>query len=256
MRKGILLLVLLAAVGVAAQEMTVAAASDLNYALKDIASSFETRTGKKIRLSFGSSGNLSVAIRNGAPYDVFFSADAEYAKGLVDAGLVLPGTFYTYAEGAIVLWVPKASKLDLKQGLAVLSDPAIRKIAIANPRHAPYGRAAVAALRSANLYDKVSSKFVLGENIAQTAQFVQTGNADAGIVALSLALSPGMSAAGRYYVIPRDSYPRIEQAAVILKSAKDKAVAREFMEFIKSPAATEIMKRYGFRQPTAKGTGG
>ena len=138
------------------------------------------------------------------------------------AGLIEPGTLYSYAMGKIVLLVAKESKLDLSRGLQTLLDPSIRKIAIANPEHAPYGRAAIAALRHDRLYDKVSSKFVLGENISQTASFVISGNADVGIVALSLALAPSMKTNGKYADIPTDDYPAIEQAAVILKSSPNK----------------------------------
>lgn len=236
----------------AAQEITVGAASDLNYALKEIAQRYETQTGRKVRLSFGSSGNLFAAVQNGAPYDVFFSADADYPRKLEANGLTVPGTIYVYAEGTLVLWVPNGSKLDIQRGVAVLASPGVRKIAIANPRHAPYGRAAVAALRNAGIYDAVAGKFVLGENISQTAQFVQTGNADAGLIALSLALAPSMTSAGKYYVVPATSYPTIEQAAVVLKSAKDKAAAAHFLKFVKGAEGAEILKRYGFRLPNTR----
>jgi molybdate transport system substrate-binding protein len=235
----------------AAQEITVAAAADLNYALKEIAQKFEAQTGRKTQITFGSSGNFFTGIQNGAPYDMFFSADIDYPKKLEAAGLAEPGTLYEYAVGRIVLWVPNESKLDLSRGLAVLTDPSIRKIAIANPQHAPYGRAAVAALRSANLYDQAASKFVLGENISQTAQFIQSGNAEIGIVALSLAKGPSMSNSGRYYLIPPNIYPPLEQAVVILKSAKDKAAARQFLDFVRSQTGSQVLARYGFEARTA-----
>ena len=168
----------------AAQEITVAAAADLQFAFQDVATRFEKETGKHLKLIFGSSGNFFAQIQNGAPFDVFFSADIDYPKRLETVGLAEPGTLDRYATGKIVLWLPNDSKLDLSRGLQVLLDPGIRKIAIANPEHAPYGRAAVAALRHENLYDKVSAKFVLGENISQTASFVMSGSADIGIVAL------------------------------------------------------------------------
>src|ERR1700693_4090304 len=167
----------------AAQEITVAAAADLQFAFQDAATRFEKDTGKHLKLIFGSSGNFFAQIQNGAPFDVFFSADIDYPKRLEAAGLAEPGTLYPYATGKIVLWVPKESKLDLTLGLPVLLDPSIRKIAIANPEHAPYGRAAVAALRHENIYDKVSAKFVLGENISQAASFVVSGTGDAGLMA-------------------------------------------------------------------------
>src|ERR1700720_205600 len=152
----------------AAQEITVAAAADLQFAFQDVAARFEKDTGRHVKLIFGSSGNFFAQIENGAPFDLFFSADIDYPKRLEAAGLAEPGTLYPYATGKIVLWVPNESKLDLNHGLHALLDPAVHKIAIANPEHAPYGRAAVAALRHENLYDQVSPRFVLGENISQT----------------------------------------------------------------------------------------
>lgn len=246
------LLLLFASVACTAQEITVAAAADLNYALKEIAQKYESQSHKKVQITFGSSGNFFTGIQNGAPYDLFFSADIDYPRKLEAAGLTVPGTLYQYAVGRIVLWVPNESKLNLNRGLAILTDPSITKIAIANPQHAPYGRAAVAALKSAKLYDTLSPKFVIGENISQTAQFVQSGNASIGIIALSLAKGPTMQSAGRYYVIPTDLYPPLEQAAVVLKSAKDQAAARQFLDFVKSRAGAEVLARYGFDGPAAK----
>jgi molybdate transport system substrate-binding protein len=237
----------------AAQEITVAAAADLQFAFQDVAARFEKDTGKHVKLIFGSSGTFFAQIQNGAPFDAYFSADIDYPKRLEAAGLAEPGTFYPYATGKIVLWAPKESKLDLSRGLQALLDPSIRKIAIANPEHAPYGRAAVAALRHEGLYDKVSSKFVLGENISQTASFVVSGNADVGIVALSLALAPSMKEKGRYVEIPGDDYPAIEQAAVVLKSSPNKEVARQFFTFLKTPAVQELLRGYGFAVPNASG---
>jgi molybdate transport system substrate-binding protein len=233
----------------AAQEITVAAAADLQFAFQDVATRFEKDTGKHIKLIFGSSGNFSAQIQNGAPFDVFFSADIDYPKRLEAAGLAEPGTLYPYATGRIVLWAPNESKLDLSHGLQALLDPGIRKIAIANPEHAPYGRAAVAALRHENLYDKVSAKFVLGENISQTASFVVSGNADVGIVALSLALAPSMKERGRYVEIPTDAYPPMEQGAMILKSSQNKEIARQFFAFLKTPALQDLLRSYGFSVP-------
>jgi molybdate transport system substrate-binding protein len=241
-----LLFLLFASIACTAQEITVAAAADLNFALKDVAQKFEAQTGKKVKLTFGSSGNFYTGIQNGAPYDLFFSADIAYPQKLEAAGLTEPGTLYEYAVGRIVLWTPSASKLDLSRGLQVLTDPVVHKIAIANPAHAPYGRAAVAALHAANLYDRLAPKFVLGENISQTAEFVQSGNADIGIIAFSLALAPTMSQTGRYALIPTDLYPPIEQAVVVLKSAKDKATARQFLDFVKSQSGAEVLAHYGF----------
>jgi molybdate transport system substrate-binding protein len=238
----------------AAQTITVAAAADLQFAFQDVTARFEKSSGKQVKLIFGSSGNFFAQIQNGAPFDLFFSADLDYAKKLDAAGLAESGTFYEYATGKIVLWTPRQSALDLHRGLQVLLDPAIKKIAIANPEHAPYGRAAVAALRHENLYDRVSSKFVLGENISQTATFVVSGSADVGIVALSLALAPALKDKGKYAEIPDDDYPPIEQAALVLKSSQQKETARAFLAFVKSPEIVNLLKTYGFSVPAKAGT--
>ena len=232
-----------------AQEITVAAASDLQFAFQEVAARFHHDTGKDVKLIFGSSGNFFTQIQNGAPFDLFFSADSEYPKRLDAAGLAEPETIYQYAVGKIVLWIPKESKLDLSRGLAVLLDASVKKIAIANPEHAPYGRAAVAALQHEKIYESVRNKFVLGENISQTASFVASGSAEIGIVALSLALAPSMKERGKYAEIPSEDYPPITQAAVILKSSKQKAAARQFLDYVKSPAIIELLKTYGFSLP-------
>jgi molybdate transport system substrate-binding protein len=229
-----------------AQEITVAAAADLQFAFKDVAARFEKDSGKNVNLIFGSSGNFFTQIQNGAPFDLFFSADIDYPKKLEASGLTEPGTLYEYATGKIVLWVRNESKLDLSHGLKVLLDPGIKKIAIANPQHAPYGRAAVAALQHEGIYDKISDKFVLGENISQTATFVDSGNADIGIVALSLAIAPAMKEKGRYAEIPSDDYPAIEQAAAILKSSKQKQIAHQFLDYLKTQPMLTLLKSYGF----------
>jgi molybdate transport system substrate-binding protein len=232
-----------------AGEIKVAAASDLTFVFKSVVARFEKQTGNTVRLTYGSSGNFYSQIQNGAPFDLFFSADVSFPQKLEAAGLAEPGTIYEYAKGEIVIWVPNSSKLDLSKGLAVLLDPSIRKIAIANPLHAPYGAAAVAAMKHDGIYDQVNSKFVQGENISQTAQFVQSGNADVGIVALSLALAPVMTSAGRYVVIPPDDYPPLIQAAVIVKSSNAKEVAKQFLTFLKEPGTVALMKQYGFAIP-------
>ena len=238
-----------------AQTITVAAASDLQFAFQDVAARFEKTSGKQVKLTFGSSGNFFAQIQNGAPFDLFFSADLDYARKLEAAGLGEPGTLYEYAVGKIVLWAPQQSKIDVTRGLQVLLDPTIRNIAIANPEHAPYGRAAVAALRHEKLYDQVAGKFVLAENISQAAAFVTSGSADVGIVALSLALAPAMKGEGKYEEIPAGDYSPIEQAALIVKSSQQKATAREFLDFVKSPTIVNLLKTYGFSVPANAGTG-
>jgi len=229
-----------------AQDLTVAAAADLQFAMQDVAARFQKETGKSVRLVYGSSGNFFQQIQNGAPFDMFFSANLEYPKKLQEAGLTEPWSYYRYAQGKIVIWIPKESKLDLGSGMQALRDPLVKKIAIANPQHAPYGQAAVAAMQKANIYEKVKDKFVLGENISQTASFVVSGSAEVGIVALSLALSPEMKARGRYVEIPAGEYPPIEQACVILTSSKNKDVGRRFLSFIKTTAMGDLLEAYGF----------
>jgi molybdate transport system substrate-binding protein len=229
-----------------AQEITVAAAADLQFAMQDVAARFQKETGKTVKLIYGSSGNFFQQIQNGAPFDIFFSANLDYPKKLEAAGLAEPGSYYQYARGKIVIWVPKESKIDLSAGMQVLLDPSVKKIAIANPLHAPYGQAAVAAMQKGNVYEKVKDKFVLGENISQAASFVASGSAEVGILALSLALSPNMKDNGRYAEIPTDEYPPIEQACVILGSSRNKDTARQFLSFFKKPAIADLLMSYGF----------
>jgi molybdate transport system substrate-binding protein len=230
----------------AAQEIIVAAAADLQFAMEEVAARFQKETGKTVKPIYGSSGNFFQQIQNGAPFDVFFSANLDYPKRLEAARLTEPGSYYQYARGKIVIWVPKESKLDLSSGLRVLLDPSVKKIAIANPQHAPYGQAALAAMQKENVYEKVKDKFVQGENISQTASFVVSGSADVGIVALSLALSPNMKDKGRYVEIPAGEYPPIEQACVILSSSKNRETAKQFLSFIKTAAVADTLRRYGF----------
>ena len=232
-----------------AQEISVAAAADLQFAMQDIAGRFQHETGKTVKPIFGSSGNFFQQIQNGAPFDIFFSANLDYPKKLEATGLTEPGSYYQYARGKIVVWVPNDSKLDLSSGMNALLDPAVKKIAVANPLHAPYGQAAVAAMQKENIYDKVVDRLVLGENISQTASFVVSGSADVGIVALSLALSPNMKDHGRYIEIPGADYPPIQQACVVLKSSKNKGLARQFLAFLKTPATSDLLKTYGFDVP-------
>jgi molybdate transport system substrate-binding protein len=229
-----------------AQEIAVAAAADLQFAMQDVAARFQKETGKTVKLTYGSSGNFFQQIQNGAPFDMFFSANLDYAKKLESAGLTVPGSYYEYAKGKIVIWVRNDSKLGLSSGMQVLLDPSVKKIAVANPEHAPYGQAAVAAMQNDKIYERLKDKFVLGENISQTASFVVAGAADVGIVALSLALSPNMKDKGRYVEIPAVEYPPIEQACVILLSSKNKETARQFLSFVKTAAIGEVLRSYGF----------
>ncbi len=256
MRKLQALLLLIAASYAAAQEISVAAAADMSSALPQLVETYTKNTGREVKLSFGSSGNLTTQIRNGAPYDVFFSADEEYPKQLIDAGLAEKDTLYRYAVGRLVLWVPNEVAIDVQNlGIRALLDPAVKKISIANPQHAPYGRAAEAALHHYGIYDQVSSRLVLGENVSQAAQFVESGNAQAGLIALSHALAPAMKASGRYWMVPLDAYPMLNQAAVVLSHSKQQKAARAFLEFLRTPGATSILTSYGFSLPENESSG-
>jgi len=207
----ILLSVLLIGLAAHAQEIRVAAAADLKFALDELGTQYEKQSGKKIAVIYGSSGNFFAQIQNGAPFDLFLSADIEYPRKLEAAGLAEPGTVYEYAVGRIVIWMPPDARADLARlGWKALLQPGVERIAIANPEHAPYGRAAVAALRKAGVYEQVRKRLVYGENIAQAAQFVAAGTAQAGIVALSLAVSPPMRD-GNVGKSPRTRIPRLSK---------------------------------------------
>lgn len=228
-----------------ADEIRVAAASDLNFAIKEIIQDFEHSTGHKVDLTLGSSGNFYAQIQNGAPFDVFLSADLNYPRQLEKSGHAAAGSTFVYGLGRIALWVQNRSGLDLeKLGMRALLDSSVKKIAIASPEHAPYGRAAVAAMEHAKVYEAVKSRLVLGENISQAAQFVQSGAAGIGVIALSIASSEPMRKAGRYWVIPSEMYPKLEQGAVLLK--RGGAGARQFHEWLKSAQAKQVLKKYGF----------
>jgi molybdate transport system substrate-binding protein len=232
-------------------QLRIAAAADLQFALAELGKSFEAdHPAIHLSITYGSSGNFFSQLSNNAPYDVFLSADASYPQKLVEQGQAGSDTTFHYAIGRIVVWTPKDSSIDItKFGLTALTDPAVRKIAIANPQHAPYGRAAVAAMRSAGVYERIRDRLVLGENIAQAAQFVSTGSADVGIIALSLALAPQMEDKGAFWEIPSDTYPPLDQAGVILNWATDPTAARAFRDFLMSDSARHTLSRFGFSSP-------
>jgi molybdate transport system substrate-binding protein len=230
-------------------QLNIAAASDLKFAMTELASAYEKQSGVKINLTFGSSGNFFAQIQNGAPFDIFFSADSNYPHKLNEAGLIIANSTYDYAIGRLVLWTRSDARTDpSKSAWSSLFDPSVKKIAIANPDHAPYGRAAIAALRTAGLYDKVKDKLVFGENISQASQFVQSGSAQVGIISMSLALSPPLRS-GKYWEIPRHQYLPLIQSAVVLKHAAQKDLAASFLEFVASPSGTKILAEFGFEKP-------
>lgn len=229
-------------------EITVAAASDLKFAMDELVEAFRKSSGEtKVRVSYGSSGNFHAQIRNGAPYDLYFSADIAYPKRLAEEGLALGGEVFTYGVGRIVVWVPEKSPIRVEElGIRALEQG--KKVAIANPRHAPYGAAAAAAMKKLGVYAKVEKRLVLGENIAQTAQFVESGAADIGVIALSLALAPQMKG-GRWWEVPLEAYPRMEQGGMILKMTKSPAEARAFRDFVLGPEGRAVLERFGFFLP-------
>jgi molybdate transport system substrate-binding protein len=237
-----------------AQELKVAAASDLASALEKLAPAFEKQTGIHVSVSLGSSGNFFAQIQNGAPFDVFLSADKSYPEKLLQARQAEPDSLSPYARGRLVLWTAKSTGLHLPSkdgktldgGLDLLTRPQVHRIAIANPAHAPYGRAAVAALEHFKIYEEVRPKLVLGENISQTAQFAQSGSAEVGFLGLSEALSSSLAAQGEYVLLPDDSYPPIEQAAVVVASSRNKEKARRFLRFLMSAEGQGILKQLGF----------
>jgi len=238
------------ALPVCAADLRIAAASDLNFAIKEIIAQYERDTGNHALLTLGSSGTFFNQISQGAPFDIYLSADRSYTEQLLDKKLAEPGSLFIYGIGKIVVWVPKNSAIDVaKLGMQSLLQPSVQKLSIANPDHAPYGRAAAAAMRQAGIYDRVKDKLVLGENISQAAGFVQSGAAQAGILALSMAISAPMRDTGKYWEIPTNTYPVLEQSAVILRHARESGnleAAQSFMRVLKSPQARTILDRYGF----------
>jgi len=234
--------------GAAAQAagLRVAAASDLQSVLPELLRRFHADTGIAATASFGASGSFFAQIRNGAPFDVFSSADVDYPRQLIAAGDADAETLYQYATGRLVVWARKDAAFPIAGGLAALTDPRVRRIAIANPAHAPYGRAAVAALRQAGLYETLQPRLVLGENISQTAQLVDSGNADAGLLALSLAAAPALAARGTYVEVPANLHPPIEQALVVIAASRQKEGARRLAAYVRRPEARALLEQFGF----------
>ncbi len=228
--------------------LRVAAAADLGPVLPPILEQFHAATGIATEATYKSSAVLTTQIQNGAPFDVFFSADMGFPKRLIDAGLADAAgsadstTAILYAKGTLVLWERKGAPLPAPS-LDLLRSPALKRLAIADPERAPYGRAAVAALTSLHLYDGLKPRIVTGENIAQAAQFAYSGNADAGLISMTSAVTAQMKEAGDYFVIPRDLYPPIEQGVVIVSSTKQRAAAHKLIDYILSaPVQSELAK--------------
>lgn len=248
MKKSIIILAaFILSISLSAQSVKVAAAADLRYAMDEIVQAYKkVRPKTVINVNYGSSGNAYQQILNGADYDIFFSADIMYPQKLKAQGLIV-GVPKLYAIGYIVLW---SNQIDVSKGMNSLMDRKIQKIAIANPEHAPYGKRAVESLSNQKLYDKLKDKLIYGENISQAAQFVQTGNAEIGVLALSLAMSPNMNSQGKYFLIDPKTYSPLEQAYTVLKKMTLNPEAFKFAKFISTPTAREIFKKYGFKLPT------
>jgi molybdate transport system substrate-binding protein len=228
----------------------IAAAADLQFALTEIADAFREETGRDVRLTFGSSGNFFRQIREGAPFQAYFSADEKYVIDLAASGHA-EDEGAIYAIGRIVMMVPHGSPVAADENLAdlraALADGRLRKFAIANPEHAPYGRRAQEALRHAGLWDSIGDKLVFGENVSQAAQFATAGDAQGGIIAYSLALAPNVARLGSYALIPESWHEPLRQRVAVLTGAGD--TARRFVEFVRSNAARLVMKHYGFVLP-------
>lgn len=235
-----------------AEGLRIAAAADLKFAMDELVRDYgKSLPGvqDRVEVVYGSSGKFFAQIQQGAPYDLFFSADISYPRQLLAAGAGV-GVVIPYAVGRLTLW---SSRRDAENmSLDDLADPSIRRIALANPKHAPYGKRAEEALRAAGVWEKVEHKLVYGENIAQAAQYVQTGNADVGMIALSLALHPELARQGGYRIIPAHLHQALDQGFVMTRRAVGNSAAQRFSDYMRSAAARAVMERYGFALPAVR----
>ncbi|MBI2319267.1 MAG: molybdate ABC transporter substrate-binding protein [Betaproteobacteria bacterium] len=236
----------------AAEIPVVAAAADLQYALDEVSRAFASASGRSVKLAAGSSGNFTRQIIQGAPFELFFSADEDYVRELARRSLTLDGGAL-YAIGRLALYVPKGSRVradaEMNDLAAAAADGRLRRLAIANPEHAPYGRAARAALMRKGLWESLRSRLVLGENVSQAAQFALSGSVEAGLIAYSLAISERMARQGSLALVPQQWHAPLRQRMVLLRGAGE--TARRFYQFVQSPPAREILERYGFLLPAA-----
>jgi molybdate transport system substrate-binding protein len=244
----LVVLALAAASPAHAEKITIAAASDLKFAMDEIVTNFKKNNpDDAVDVAYGSSGKLHTQIQQDAPYALFFSADIGFPRELEKSGLAA-SEVKPYAFGRIVLW--STTRDATKMTLESLADPSITRVAIANPKHAPYGKRAEEALRASGLWEKVEPKLVYGENIAQTAQFVQTGNAQVGIIALALAVNPELASQGGYWLIPDSLHAPLEQGYVVTKRGGDSGLANRFADYMGSGPARDVMVKYGFVLPS------
>lgn len=229
--------------------LTIAVAANFTRAIEQVGAGFKAKTGDTVKFSFGATGQLYAQIRNGAPFDAFFSADTKTAELAVNEGVAEPGSYFVYARGKLVLWSPS---LPVRaQAKAVLHAAAFQHLAIANPKVAPYGEAALEVLNRLGDTQLVQAKLVYGNSLAQAFQFVSTGNAELGFVALSQILEPDSPAKdkGQTWLVPQDLYTPIDQAAIILKRSGNLKAAEDFMSYLRSPAAQKIIESYGYEVP-------
>lgn len=233
--------------------LRIAAASNLRFSMEEIAAAFEQEQGIRLKISYGASGNLLAQILAGAPFDLFFSADEAMPLRLIDEGLGKSEDYFIYGTGQIVLWVPGASPIDLEDlGADALLHSSVNKIAIANPRHAPYGIAAIATLKHLHLFGRLKEKLILGENISQAATFVKQGHAEIGVLSYALALSKPLIKSGRFWHIPSVYHPALKQGGLVLYRSKRQFSAKEFVRFIKSGKGLSILEKYGFLTEEAR----
>lgn len=229
----------------------IAAAADLRLALPEILAQCEQQDATlHCEVTYGASGVLYSQLENQAPFDLFLSADVQYPQRLVDLRLAEGATQFEYAIGHVVVWVPRDAMLDLDElGLRAVLAPTVRKVVIANPRHAPYGRAAEAALKSAGLLGQIADRLVIAESISQAAQFLETGAADIGLISLSVCQSPALAERGRYWIVPQNAYPPLVQGGVILNAARERQGAERVKDYLRSDAGRAILRKFGFGEP-------
>jgi molybdate transport system substrate-binding protein len=234
-------------ISIQAAEVTVAVASNFSLPMRKIAAQFEVEFGHKVRLSFGSTGAFYAQIKNGGPFHLLLAADQETPARLEKEGLGLAGTRFTYAQGRLVLWSRQAGRVD-KDG-DILKAGHFQKLALANPKLAPYGVAAMETLHSLSLTEQIKSKFVQGENISQAYQFVETENAQIGFVAMSQVFSEGKLLKGSAWIVPPQLYSPIQQDAILLLAGQKNSVAIELMRYLKTDKAKSVMSAYGYSHP-------
>jgi molybdate transport system substrate-binding protein len=228
--------------------LRIAAAADLQPVLPTFIANFEKSSGAKVEVSYASSATLATQILNGAPYDLFLAANRAFPQKVVDANLALESSPVTYAQGSLVLWARRGVLPD-PLTMQALTSPAVHRIAVANPVHAPYGAAAVAAIHSLGLTDALQSKLVFAENIAQAAQFGQSGNADCALISKTIAITPALQQAGRFVAVPTTAYPPILQGEVVLRNAAGKQTALDFLHYLQSPAGRSLLAASGLEPP-------